>query len=279
MRSDLNKLLCEHERYGSKRGYKEVRRDRTFDLYDEDGPIGRREGMRWRYKFHWNEKEFGENLNPLYGIVHKNVGRKWDDVYSELCKVFDTRSVINQHILFHLDQMLEIKDVFVGEDGDLWIRNNYSGNRPLKDSGSEYYVDPRDGILYRNQAYRTWNQDARKRAAEQRAKRRETYRNEGSFCFIKDEKTGIWYRYDYKEIPASKIVGKWKTSTVGNIVLKPMWVEEVIPSYEFDYYKQEAIKWHKESWRVRVHPDAPVNTVHVNKRTASKKDIKKFQLA
>lgn len=276
MRSDLNKLLCEHERYGSKRGYKEVRRDRSFDLYDEDGPIGNREGMRWRYKFHWNEKEFGENLNPLYGIIRKNAGRKWDDIYSELCQVFDTRSVINRHILIHLDRMVEITNVFVGDDGELWVRNNYSGSRHLKDDGVEYYVDPRDGILYRNPEYRSWGYNRRKRAEAERQERWKTYRNLGKFAYAKDEKTGIWYRYDYKAIPQGRVEGYWKT--YGSLA-KPLWLERIVEGMAYDEYKGTTVQWSKGGYSPYRHPDAPHNTVHVNKKTASKKEIKKYQLA
>lgn len=275
MRSDLNKLLCEHERYGSKRGYKEVRRDRNFDLYDEDGPIGNREGMRWRYKFHWNEKEFGENLNPLYGIIRKNVGRKWDDIFSELCQVFDTRSVINRHILIHLDRMVEIKNVFF-EDGELWIHSNYNGTRLLKDDSVEYYVDPRDGILYRNAAYRSWNSIRRKRDEEARIERWKSYRNYGKFAYIKDEKAGIWYRYDYATIEPGKIEGYWKT--YGELA-KPLWLERTVGGFRFDEFLGETVQWSKGGWSAKRHADCPFNTVHVNKKTASKKEIKKYQLA
>lgn len=275
MRSDLNKLLCEHERYGSKRGYKEVRRDRTFDLYDEDGPIGNREGMRWRYKFHWNEKEFGENLNPLYGIIRKNVGRKWDDIFSELCQVFDTRSVINRHILIHLDGMVEINNIFF-EDGELWIRSNYSGTRLLKDDGTEYYVDPRDGVLYRNEAYRSWGYNRRKIAEERRLERWKTYRNYGEFAYAKDEKTGTWYRYDYEALKPGVIEGYWET--YGNLA-KPLWLERTVGGYGFDQFLGETVQWSKGGWNAKRHPDCPANTIHVNKKTASKKEIKKYQLA
>lgn len=276
MRSDLNKLLCEHERVGSKRSFKEVRRDRAFDLWDEDGPIGNREGMRWRYKFHWNEKHFSENLNPLYGIIHKNVGRKWNDIYSELCKVFDTRSVINRHILIHLDHMVEITNMHVGDDGLLWVRNSYHGSHPLSESGVEYFVDPRDGILYRNPEYRSWGYARRKRIEAARLERWKTYRNCGKFAYAKDEKTGIWYRYDYQAIEPGKTEGYWKTY---GLLTKPLWLERTVGGFAFDQFSGETVHWSKGGWNAGRHPDCPPNTVHVNKKTASKKEIKKYQLA
>lgn len=184
LRQDLNKLLCEHERHGSHRSYGEDRRLKPFeDLYkdrydDDDEPftgVGNvaRESMRARFNWMYNRKEFGENLSPLYGIVRKNVGRRWDKVYSELCEVFDMRSVINQHILQHLYRFVE-KDVFVGDDGKLWIRSKYGGsNFPLYGSDTEYYIDPRDDILKRNHRRKTYRQANRERAIEaerQRAK-------------------------------------------------------------------------------------------------------------
>jgi hypothetical protein len=185
MRKDLNKLLCERERPRSDDHYANYRHLKKFEERDyefEDGldePFtgvgsGHREPMKRRYGY--DAKPFNENLNPLYGFIHKAVGRKWDKVYSEICEVFDKRSVINQHILIHLFQKVEIDDIRIGEDGKLYYcPTMYGGTRqdPLKESAVEYYVDPRDGILKYNYGRKTYRQVAResaKRRAEEEAK-------------------------------------------------------------------------------------------------------------
>ena len=104
MRQDLNKQLCERERLGHSLKYRDYRHKRDYNDYlgEEGENLLQREGMKTRYG--WNRKSFNENLNPLYGLIRKNAGRPWDTFYSELCEVFDTRSVINGHILQHLLQ-------------------------------------------------------------------------------------------------------------------------------------------------------------------------------
>lgn len=175
MRSDLNKQLCERQRHGSSSDYSEVRHDTQFEkIYTthDDGAYtddytasfvtsGCRESMTSRYARHWNRKQLNENLNPLFGIVRKNVGRPWNKIYSELCSVFDARSVINQHILQHLNQYVEQENV-IFVDGELRFRQKYSGiNYGLKDGYVEYYVDPRDGILKHNKWYKSYKHSQR----------------------------------------------------------------------------------------------------------------------
>ena len=154
MRLDLNKLLCERERHRSTNKHRPYRRMKKFQPHlDPDGDIHakKQEGMRWRYG--WDGKDFNENLSPLRGQIRKALGKRFDKFYSELCKVFDKRSVINQHILLHLDQELERKDVFVGKDGRLWVHHLYGSDVPIWKSGVEYFVDPRNGIIRRNKYY------------------------------------------------------------------------------------------------------------------------------
>jgi hypothetical protein len=184
MRKDLNKLLCERERRRHWDHYGNYRHDKAFknfDKHEDDEAFGgvssaHREPMKRR--FTW-KKEFNENLNPLYGFIHKCLGKKWDKVYGEICEVFDKRSVINQHILIHLFQKVETKDIRVDEKGKLWYcPTMYGGAQQyaLKDSIVEYYVDPRDGILKYNYGRKTYRQVAREqarvRAAEEAKVRR-----------------------------------------------------------------------------------------------------------
>ncbi|MGH8289204.1 MAG: hypothetical protein ACREV7_09275 [Steroidobacteraceae bacterium] len=146
MRSDLNKVICEHERRGSRDSYRRVRHKKAF-LLTEDSPA--RESMTARYGY--NTKDFGEHLNPLYGQVRKAVGRRWAAFYGELSRNFDMRSRINEHILQHLFDRFE-KDCYVRE-GEIYVgptRFRYGGWRLRDQTRIEFYVDPRDGIIKRN---------------------------------------------------------------------------------------------------------------------------------
>lgn len=177
MRKDLNKQLCERERHGS---YKRFGDDRHVKLFndtrgDELENMPSREPMKRRYQQGWREKDLNENLNPLYGLVRKNVNRPWNKVYSELCEVFDMKSVINKHILEHLFQMVELK-TFIDDGGELMYRHTYrTGARPIKDEdGPEYYVHPTTGILLKNPHYVSWRQRRNKQAKEWRGGPKDT---------------------------------------------------------------------------------------------------------
>jgi hypothetical protein len=173
MRKDLQKLLCEQERRGSSRSFKEVRRDKSLNeaANDDDFSAGC-EGMRKRYMVRGNRKEFSENFAPLWGIIRKNVGRKWDDVYSELCEVFDMRNHVNAHILVHLWDFVE-RDTFI-EDGEVLIQSKYGPFRTLDNAFCEYYVHPISGLLLENKKYRTYKQINRDRKEARDAESRKT---------------------------------------------------------------------------------------------------------
>ncbi len=205
MRSDLNKVLCEHERSNSKDHYKNYRNLKKFNRLGEEGEnVPAREGMKLRYG--WDKKHFGENLNALYGAVRKAVGRKWNDFYSELCKSFDKRSVINQHILVHLYDFIEVNSVYVDDDGDLAVQRRYSSKpEKIKDGFTEYYVDPRDGIIKRNKHFKTISQISREQAAQKKREEEKVFRklDERNVLRFID---GVWFHFTLEEVPEGKIV-------------------------------------------------------------------------
>ena len=41
-----------------------------------------------------------DKLNPVKGFLHSRVGRRWDDVHSEIVKRFDSRTIAGHHILY-----------------------------------------------------------------------------------------------------------------------------------------------------------------------------------
>lgn len=214
MRPDLNKLLCERERVGSTDKYKNYRRLKKFNPApgDEGENLPFREGTKFRYGY--DGRSFNENLSPLRGAIRANLGKRWDTFYSELCKNFDKRSVINQHILQHLFQYVE-REVYI-ENGEVWVRQgkySRSGDTKLRDSTStEYYVDPRDGIMKKNKWYKGDKQREQRQAAEQRKAALEVIR------WIDDDNVlhnidGVWFHFTMEDVPEGKLVYDKPTNT------------------------------------------------------------------
>jgi len=205
MRADLNKQLCERERVGHDRSYKDVRRSKKFNVIDEDGANPDRESMKHRHVRASDTKSFNENLNPLWGAVRAAVGRPWDKFYSELCQNFDKRSVINQHILQHLDDRVA-RNLFLKGD-ELWLHASYGGPIPFKTDGDryEYFVDPRDGILKLNKGYRSYKQRDRERAAKAEKEREQVYR-EIDKNNVLHKINDVWFHFTLEDVPEGHYV-------------------------------------------------------------------------
>lgn len=234
MRADLNKLLCEHERHGSSSSFRAVRRSQRFDLDEQF--TARRESMKRRYGYD-ERKSFSENLNPLYGAVRKAVGTPWNTFYSELCKTFDKRSVINQHILDHLFRYVEIKDVYVDAKGKLRVQSLYrrGEDQTIEEAGIEYYVDPRDGILKRNNSFMSYSRRWRAKEAEVAAEVAKTFikLDENNVLRLVDS---VWYHFELKDAPEGKFTF-WKPNDWVPVDINPNWMKK------FDYIRPRMANW------------------------------------
>lgn len=197
MRKDLNKQLCERERHGHDWHFRDVRHLRKVRGEDAEDVVGGRESMKHRHRL-VDTKQFNENLNPLWGVVRKNVGRPWDKVYSEFCTVFDRRSVINQHILTHLFQVVATKTFERG--GVIYVSSRRGFEQPLSSSNFEYYVHPRSGLLLKNPHYHTWRQERRKYEARRAAEKLLTHRVIDEFTELRCL-DGVWYLIELKPTP------------------------------------------------------------------------------
>ena len=205
MRQDFNKLLVERERIGHDRKFHESRRLRKLDAKDEDGqPLGGRESMRRRHKIADNQKSFNENLTPLQGWLRSCLGKNWDKCYSELRKTFDARGVINDHILQHLYQYIEVNAKLV--DGKVMVINRYSGRRgyiPIADAGADYYVCPKTGCVKKTNrlTYKQRRRLDKRKAEEAEAKVHRIIDAENHLRLI----DGIWYHFTMKKLPKPRI--------------------------------------------------------------------------
>lgn len=95
-------------------------------------------------------KDFRDKLRPIYRWLDSKVGRRWDEVRSEVFEAFDTRTTAGRHILF--DHLLkEVVDSESGFDSHGRMANPeipviHSKENHYYWSFADYYVN-QDGIL------------------------------------------------------------------------------------------------------------------------------------
>jgi hypothetical protein len=140
----------------------------AWPYYGESGsPYPFKEGIKKPYGY--NTKSFSENLNPLWGFIRKSVGKNWDAVYSEICQNFDKRNVVNQHILVHLFQNVEMNTRANGNGVEFLDPRRYWDKKdglktldqrwqPIKESRADYYIHPISKILLANTGKKTHRQ-------------------------------------------------------------------------------------------------------------------------
>lgn len=138
MRKDMDRILVGRPRVGG-RGPKNTGRGKdSRDL--ESLPI--KESMKDRWK-KGELKQLNENLSPFYRYLCKQVGRPWNDVYSEIRERINARSAVQLHILQHLEQYVE-KHVKYDNEG---VPRKKDSRSWASDEVDGLYVCPSSGIL------------------------------------------------------------------------------------------------------------------------------------
>jgi hypothetical protein len=163
MRHDMSKVIVERPRRRGKTGaHHPYRRAKQFNLIvDEDGQLevadqfttgqSGRNPIKPGKILGWDCKELNENLSPLFRYLDRQVGRRWDDVYSDICEHINTNSTVQQHILLHLGWHVELHTE-LREDGKVYRKTDryYRAGTSLEDPSGGYaqlYVHPKTGIL------------------------------------------------------------------------------------------------------------------------------------
>src|SRR5215510_13817018 len=105
----MSKVVIERPREGhglpSRKTRLRVRRYEPDKEYD-DLP-SRVSGSRSKYIRSREVKYFSDLIGPLRRFLRKNVGRPWDQVYSEMKIHLDDRKVAGRHIFEHVGDMVE----------------------------------------------------------------------------------------------------------------------------------------------------------------------------
>lgn len=257
MRADMKKVLTERPRRGGVYTYNDIRRRENAGDYDD---LPSHQGMRRPYG--WNTKEFTDLIGPLRGYLRGCAGRRWDDVWSEICQVVGSGNTVDQHLRGHVMQEVETLTVLV--DGKVYARRRYSGwYEP------DVYVHPIDGLIYVN--------DNRPRKAQEKRRRVDGL----SYRVGAD---GLLYPVSlYRSIEARfvlKLIGDRKAMLIDGIWY---WIEmaNTPPAYDQQYVQDGVTKTRRVySARLDFVTGEFVNEgrYHADKRQMASRDLRRHGL-
>ncbi len=136
----MHKVVVERPRGGQGWAKKFLRPDVPFDH------LPKYQGIK---RPHRHRKWFTDLLGPLHRWLRAQLGRPWDDVYSEACAVIKADSVVRAHIRTHLLEFVE-RNTFM-KDGEVCVLNTGSGLvipvARVRFWRMQLYVHPETGLL------------------------------------------------------------------------------------------------------------------------------------
>lgn len=97
MRSDFLHILTERGSVGGQ-GKATNRRLRSRTRNTESREDAAFEVRKHKVARRYDRKEARVHTTPLYRFLRTNVGRRWDDVYAEMCERFDIRSDLSRFL-------------------------------------------------------------------------------------------------------------------------------------------------------------------------------------
>ncbi len=108
MRHDIAKVITEVARSNSSdRSKKTAWRLLPQEFFLDDHGPSKQSGSRYQ-GIDFSTKNQGDNLGPLRRFLQKRLGQRWEDIYSELCRVLDKRKLMDLHVLVHVRELVEI---------------------------------------------------------------------------------------------------------------------------------------------------------------------------
>jgi hypothetical protein len=191
MRPDMHKVVIERPRWNPGPG----KNGRRANLPEELLP--KFEGIK---RPHLRRKGLTDLLGPLRRWLQAQIGRPWNDVYSEACAVIKPDSIIRAHVKTHLLQFVQ-RDTFM-HDGkvcvlDLTYRS--LGIVPVEDSVSRwqnlFFVHPETGVL------QVTPQISRRAWRASRPKEPVTTRWIQGKHFALKQVRGLWFECHFKSVP------------------------------------------------------------------------------
>ena len=217
MREDMAKVIVERPRLINSNPIKYDGR-----IYRNSDETPNRMGMQRGYS---NRKYFNENLAPLRRFLESQVNRPWNKVYAEIRAQIDGRSTVQQHILQHLEQFVEIHTRWDAEKQLILIQTRqwHSASLYLRDSSVELYVDPRSGLLMKNRHYQSYATKQKHKKAEAQKAEEQIRRIISQHIFLR-KIDGIWYRVELADLPPMRQAYNLEGSILhGHFVADSVW--------------------------------------------------------
>jgi hypothetical protein len=238
MRKDMFKVIVERprSRVAANRGlHSPARRLKNFVL-DEDGEVidarggklGMKKIMRGQPKV--IRKYLNENLNPLRRYFDKQVGRKWGDVYSEVCENLNPNSTVMQHVRDHVKDFVIDRPTWT-IDGKVYYIPEYNYSRQMREiTEDDLYVD-NAGYLRRGPGVGRAARNKERAAARLAENNKDKVVVTAAFYFKKEN--GIWFKYVTTE------VWKNRTTWVRDEKGKPVMKEDGTYEFVLEPYKED----------------------------------------
>ena len=137
----MHKVVVERPRHGRSWATSKARPKAPFEN------ATRYESMKAN---HTRRKWFSDLIGPLRRWLHSQIGRPWNDVYSEACAVIKPDSIIRAHVKTHLLQFVE-RHAFM-HDGKVCILDTScrGGIKPVAEIGWRrklFFVHPETALL------------------------------------------------------------------------------------------------------------------------------------
>lgn len=262
MRNDLEKVLTERARWGVsyyRNLPNEYRKAKRFKLDEElevdDEFCCRVLPMRSK-QIGYDGKSSCLNYSFQKRFLQSRLGRAWDDVYSEICSVLKGSEVQSAKSLRELFTKWNLAvNTFIDEDGVIRESCGYSSDREVQ----EFYVHPITRKLCRAKVE---SYKARcRREKKERIEREKNVQRVVSRTLQFHKIGGIWFKITTSDLPNDSLS---ETDALGSLEID--WL------YRYSQQRFAAIR------RAAFKKYQVYDVLAVRKETASKKDIKDYNL-
>lgn len=193
MREDMFKVIVERPR--RLRG-KSLRTKLRYVKGDRHRVTGRRIAIECG-----DGKWLNENLAPLKRYLFKQRGRKWDDVFSDICSRLDTGSTVKMHVREHIDDFI-LRQIRIDQEGHYRNVGDRGWTMATPDQWyHELYVCPLDGRIKETASLcRSLGLKRRRRYSLQPDKPVFEIKQLSKTCFLLKRK-GLWFEIETDKEP------------------------------------------------------------------------------